>query len=106
MIATLVRLKARAAEGRLAAERAAEQRALDLWQSRRLAALTSRSSLDAPAATQAAHAAKLAVDARLQAAAAAEQARRIKDAAADAARETRREIAVDAILARLKALRR
>jgi hypothetical protein len=106
IVATLVRLKARAAEGRLAAERAAEQRAQDLWRTRRERALASRGSLDCPPASQAAHAAKLAFDARARAAEATDHANRIAAAAADAAHEARREIAVDAILARLKALRR
>jgi hypothetical protein len=106
LVASLVRLKARAAEGRLAAERAAEQRALDLWTARRFSGLASRASVDTPAVSQAAHAARLAVDARLHAADASDRARRIEDAAAAAAQEARRVIAVDALLARLKTLRR
>jgi hypothetical protein len=106
VVATLVRLKARAAEGRLAAERAAEQRALEMWSERRMAALASRASLDSPAVSQAAHAAKYALDSRLRAADAAEQTHRVEMAAAAVARETRREIAVDELVARLKALRR
>lgn len=106
VVANLVRLKARAAEGRLAAERAAEQRALAMWSERRLAALASRASLDSPAVSQAAHAAKHALDSRLQAADAADRMRRVESAAAAVARETRREIAVDALVARLNALRR